>query len=103
MIGYGPRGNLDPEISFELMASATGALMTGYIVRSLANPQIATTKRHLAGFGSTTVREWTAPGYGLTAIVDAFLEPHSDAVWTTDAIAQRRQLWEQTAASLYER
>ena len=103
MIGYRPRGNLDPETSFELMASATGAIMTGYIVRSLANPQIATTTRHLAGFGSTAARDWTAPGYGLTAIVDAFLEPDPDATWTPDAIAQRRQLWEQTAASLYER
>jgi AcrR family transcriptional regulator len=101
MIGYRPRG-LDPDTGFELMASASGAVMTGYIVRALVNEDLVSTARPLAAFGSSQVADWTAPAYGLTAVFDTFLEPDPDASWSPEALADRRRLWEQTADSLYE-
>jgi AcrR family transcriptional regulator len=101
MIGYRPRG-LEPDTGFELMASASGAVMTGYIVRALVNEDLVTAARPLAAFGSRQVADWTVPAYGLTAVFDAFLEPDPDASWSPEALADRRRLWEQTADSLYE-
>ncbi len=102
MIGYRPRGRLDPETSYELMASAAGAMMTGYIVRAMANEHLTTATRPLAGFGSSRTTDWTVPAYGLTAVFDAFLEPDEEASWSPAAIAERRLIWEETAQMLDE-
>jgi AcrR family transcriptional regulator len=100
MIGYRPRG-LDPDTGFELMASASGAVMTGYIVRALVNEDLVIASRPLAAFGSRHVAAWTVPTYGLTAVFEAFLEPDPDASWSESAIVERRRLWTTTADSLY--
>jgi AcrR family transcriptional regulator len=101
MIGYRISGGLDAEAGFEFMASTSGAVMTGYVVKALVDEQLATATRGLAAFGSTKTAEWNVPTYGLTAVFNAFLEPDPDAEWTPDAIAARRRMWEQTADTMY--
>lgn len=100
IIGYRPRGGLDADACFPLLASTSGAAMTGYIVRALVNPDLVVATRTLAAFGSTEPAGWTAPAYGLTAVFDAFLEPDPDTDWSPAALAVRRELWDETAAEL---
>jgi hypothetical protein len=100
MIGYRISGGLEAEAGFGFMASTSGAVMTGYVVKALVDEQLATDTRRLAAFGSTETAEWNVPTYGLTAVFNAFLEPDPDADWTPDAIAARRQMWEQLADTL---
>jgi len=42
MIGYRISGGLDAEAGFEFMASTSGAVMTGYVVKALVDEQLAT-------------------------------------------------------------
>jgi len=100
MIGYRISGGLDPDTGFELMSSTSGAVMTGYVVKALVDRDLATTTRPLAAFGSSKTADWSVPMYGLTAVVDAFLEPDPDADWSAESIAARRELWSQTARAL---
>jgi len=99
MIGYRPRRDMDPSVCFELMSHTSGAAMTGFIVKSLVT--VPDRSFEIAPFGAGGSAQWSIPVYGLTAIFDAFLEPDPDASWSGEAIAERRALWDATAAELY--
>ncbi|WP_282944482.1 TetR/AcrR family transcriptional regulator [Cellulomonas endometrii] len=79
LMGYRLVPWLDPEPGFELMAEATGALMTGLVARAaIINPRPAVM---MQAFGSSVRSAWSSESYALVATILSYLEPDPAITW----------------------
>lgn len=81
LLGYRLVPPLAGEVGFTLMAEATGAMMTGLVVRALARPELVTQTFAMAPYGSSRVADWTQPQLHLVGAILGHLEPDPDLTW----------------------
>lgn len=88
LLGYRLVAPLAGEAGFETVSAATGAMMTGLIVSSLARPELATETAELAPFGSSRAAAWSAPALHLTGVILAYLEPDPSVEWSASRVQE---------------
>lgn len=81
LLGYRLVPPLAGDTGFTLMAEATGAMMTGLVVRALARPELVTQTLATAPYGSSRVADWTQPQLHLVGVILGHLEPDPDVAW----------------------
>lgn len=100
LLGYRLVAPLAGEAGFETVSAATGAMMTGFIVSSLARPELATETVGLAPFGSSRAAAWSAPALHLTGVILAYLEPDPSVKWSTSRVQESVDLLAQLEEEL---
>ncbi len=98
LLGYrfaSPAGAADP---LTRLARASGALMTGILLRSFADPATVTDTVELAPFGSSAPRRWTEPELELVGLFLTHLEPDPSVTWDDARIARSLALLADRAA-----
>ena len=80
LLGYRLTAPVPGPEGFTLMAEATGSLVTGLMVRALADPDLVTRTRHVAAFGARRPAEWSVPAMVIVGTMLSYLEPDPDRV-----------------------
>ncbi len=85
LLGYRLRAELDA--TFETIAMLASADLRGFVIMSLADPEIGTRSIRARPFGTRQVADWSPPGLATASIAVALLEPDPDVEWS----AERRE------------
>ncbi|MEU3712083.1 hypothetical protein [Streptomyces catenulae] len=87
----GMRLRPDLHTTFEELATTLNATMRGFVLTSLARPDLAETRRRPGAFGATDEVEWSQPALGVAATALSFLEPDPDITWDAARLARIRE------------
>jgi AcrR family transcriptional regulator len=89
LMGYRISGSFtDPDVGYAALALAAGSVMTGLVVRALADPDLVTDRRRLAPFGTSRETEWAAPAVVLVGVILSYVERDTDVEWGDACIRQ---------------
>ncbi len=100
LLGYRLVPPLAGDAGFTLMAEATGAMMTGLVVRALARPELVTQTFGMAPYGSSRVAEWTQPQLHMVGVILSHLEPDPHVTWGESYLPTAMAQLEVIAAAL---
>lgn len=98
LLGYRLVAPLTAPEGFTIMASASGAMMTGLLVTAAAGPDPAPIR--LAPFGSSRPADWTLPALHLVGVLLAHLEPDPDVVWDAARWRETKERLDEVLAAL---
>lgn len=87
MIGYRLAPQFAAAAGFEGLASASGTVMSGIVVKALASPGMLTRTVRMAPFGSSEEADWTEPALMAVGVLMAFLEPDPQITWDDAQLA----------------
>jgi AcrR family transcriptional regulator len=82
LAGYRLIGRPDPEEGFRMMSVAVGAAVTGLIVKSFADADLAGATRRLAPFGTSRPADWTDAQLVQVHLFLSYLEPDPEVSWS---------------------
>ena len=75
---------------FLVLSEATGAQMTGFVIKAKARPDVTTRTRDLAMFGQLAPVPWTVPALSLVGTILSFLEDDPAMAWDEARVAEVR-------------
>ena len=96
LIGYRLTGS-GPDPLLDL-THASGALMTGILLRSFADPATLSERSDRSPYGSSVSRLWSDPEVQLVGLFLAHLEPDPDVIWDATRVQRSRDLLADRAA-----
>jgi AcrR family transcriptional regulator len=75
LAGYRLIGEPEPEQGYRQLSLAVGALATGLVVRSLADPEPTRPRHRLRAFGTSREADWSDAGLAQVRLLLSYLEP----------------------------
>lgn len=99
LMGYRLVSPLEGDAGFRIMSSAAGAMMTGILLRSHADPTWLDERRPMRPFGTSREANWSIPELHLTGTFLSHLEPDPTLSWDDDRVTATLRLFDERASA----
>jgi AcrR family transcriptional regulator len=107
LLGYRLAPPLTGPAGYRVMATATGAVMTGLHIKALTHPGLVTESQPLRAFGSTREESWSVPALVTVGTILSYIAPDPALAWdrariaaVTNALSERLRTPSPVAATL---
>lgn len=97
LLGYRLVPPLTAPDGFRVMSSAAGAMMTGILLRSHADPSWLDERTPMRPFGSSREAAWSRPELHLVGAFLTHLEPDQDVAWDAERVRASAALFAERA------
>lgn len=88
--------------TYETLASASGAMMTGVVVRATVDPGWLDRREVASLYGASESAPWSEPERHLVGVLLAHLEPDPQIEWGPGGVRDRLAIFQAQAAAMYD-